>query len=55
MKTVARALAAGAAAIVIGLRRKDSVVAINYAIAESIIAGVSITLFIHAGVGVLQF
>ncbi|NYZ12143.1 ATP-binding cassette domain-containing protein [Azospirillum sp. RWY-5-1] len=55
VKTVTSSVVAGLAAIVIGLRKKDSVVAINYAIAESIIAGVSITLFVHAIVGIFQF
>lgn len=55
VKTVLSSLFASLAAIAIGLRRKESVVAINYAIAESIIAGVSITLFVHAAVGVAQF
>ena len=55
IKTVLSAAVAGLAGVVIGLRKKTSVVAINYAIAESIVAGVSITLFIHAAVGVAQF
>src|SRR5215471_16584315 len=37
-----------AAAIIIGLRRKTSVVSINNAIAEAIVVGVSITLLAHA-------
>jgi ABC-type multidrug transport system ATPase subunit/ABC-type transporter Mla maintaining outer membrane lipid asymmetry permease subunit MlaE len=55
VKTVASSTLASFAAIAIGLRKKDSVVAINHAIAESIIAGVSITLFVHAAAGVAQF
>ncbi|MGQ9366059.1 ATP-binding cassette domain-containing protein [Azospirillum sp. A39] len=54
-KTMLSSALAGLAGVFIGLRKKTSVVAINYAIAESIVAGVSITLFIHAAVGVAQF
>lgn len=54
-KTVLSSAAASLVAIVIGLQKKDSVVAINHAIAESIIAGVSLTLFVHAAIGVVQF
>ena len=46
---------ASLAAILIGLRRKTSVVSINNAIAEAIVIGVSITLMAHALVAVLQF
>ncbi|WP_029007615.1 ATP-binding cassette domain-containing protein [Azospirillum halopraeferens] len=55
IKTVLSAGFAGLAGVLIGLRKKTSVVAINYAVAESIVAGVSITLFIHAAVGIAQF
>jgi ABC-type multidrug transport system ATPase subunit/ABC-type transporter Mla maintaining outer membrane lipid asymmetry permease subunit MlaE len=43
------------AAVLIGLRRKTSVVSINNAIAEAIVIGVLITLMAHALVAVLQF
>lgn len=55
VKTVISSTLASLAAVAIGLRKKDSVVAINHAIAESIVAGVSITLFVHAAAGVVQF
>ena len=55
VKTVLSSALASLAAVAIGLRKKDSVVAINHAIAESIVAGVSITLFVHAAAGVAQF
>lgn len=55
VKTVISSTLASLAAVAIGLRKKDSVVAINHAIAESIVAGVSITLFVHAAAGVAQF
>ena len=54
-KMVLGSALASLAAIVIGLRRKTSVVSINNAIAEAIVIGVSITLMAHALVAVLQF
>jgi len=54
-KMVLGSALASLAAILIGLRRKTSVVSINNAIAESIVIGVSITLMAHALVAVLQF
>jgi hypothetical protein len=48
--------AAGAwLAIHAGLSRKDSVIAVNYAIARSIILGVTATLIVHAGIAVLVY
>jgi ABC-type transporter Mla maintaining outer membrane lipid asymmetry permease subunit MlaE len=38
-----------------GLARKGSVIAVNYAIARSIVLGVTATLIIHAGVAVLVY
>jgi ABC-type transporter Mla maintaining outer membrane lipid asymmetry permease subunit MlaE len=52
-KTALSALLAGIAAIVIGGGRKDSVIAINTAIAQSIIVGVTVTLLVHAVVSVV--
>jgi hypothetical protein len=46
---------AGFIAIKAGMTRKESVIGINYAIARSIVMGVSATLIIHAIVAVLQF
>jgi ABC-type multidrug transport system ATPase subunit/ABC-type transporter Mla maintaining outer membrane lipid asymmetry permease subunit MlaE len=54
-KMVMGSALASLAAILIGLRRKTSVVSINNAIAESIVIGVSVTLMAHALVAVLQF
>jgi ABC-type transporter Mla maintaining outer membrane lipid asymmetry permease subunit MlaE len=45
----------GTAAILIGLRRKISVVSINNAVAQAIVIGVSVTLLSHAVVAVVQF
>jgi ABC-type multidrug transport system ATPase subunit/ABC-type transporter Mla maintaining outer membrane lipid asymmetry permease subunit MlaE len=45
----------GTAAILIGLRRKISVVSINNAVAQAIVIGVSLTLLSHAVVAVIQF
>ena len=42
-------------AIHAGLARKDSVIAVNYAIARSIVLGVTVTLIIHAGIAVLVY
>jgi ABC-type nitrate/sulfonate/bicarbonate transport system ATPase subunit/ABC-type transporter Mla maintaining outer membrane lipid asymmetry permease subunit MlaE len=42
-------------AIHAGLTRKDSVIAVNYAIARSIILGVTATLLVHAGIAVLVY
>lgn len=48
--------AAGAwLAIYTGLTRKESVLTVNYAIARSIVLGVTVTLLIHAGVAVLVY
>jgi ABC-type multidrug transport system ATPase subunit/ABC-type transporter Mla maintaining outer membrane lipid asymmetry permease subunit MlaE len=55
VKTILSAIGAAAVAVRIGMRQKESVIAINYAIAESIVVGISITLLVHAIVGVLQF
>ncbi len=54
-KIVLSALVGSTAAIIIGLRRKVSVVSINNAIAEAIVIGVSVTLLSHAVVGLIQF
>lgn len=40
-------------AIQAGFSRKDSVIAVNYAIARSIVMGVTVTLLIHAGIALL--
>jgi ABC-type nitrate/sulfonate/bicarbonate transport system ATPase subunit len=42
-------------AIQAGLARKDSVIAVNYAIARSIVLGVTVTLVIHATVAVIVY
>lgn len=42
-------------AIRAGLSRKDSVIAVNYAIARSIVLGVTVTLLIHAGITVAVY
>ena len=42
-------------AIRIGLSRKDSVIAVNYAIARSIIVGVTVTLAVHAIIAIIVF
>lgn len=55
LKTVTSVAAAGWIAIRIGMGRQESVISINYAIARSIVVGVSVTLLIHAVVAVLQF
>ena len=52
--TLAAALG-GIAAILIGLRRKTSVVSINNAVAQAIVISVSVTLLSHAVVAVVQF
>jgi ABC-type multidrug transport system ATPase subunit/ABC-type transporter Mla maintaining outer membrane lipid asymmetry permease subunit MlaE len=54
-KVLATSVAATTIAITIGLRRKNSVISINHAIARSIIFGASATLLIHAISAVLQF
>lgn len=53
LKVMLSGLLASAVAIVIGMGKKESVIAINLAIAQSIIAGVTITLMVHAVVSVL--
>ncbi|QCG90664.1 ATP-binding cassette domain-containing protein [Azospirillum sp. TSH100] len=53
LKVGLSALLAGAAAIVIGGGRKESVLEINAAIARSIIVGVTLTLLVHAVISVL--
>lgn len=53
LKVALSSLLAGCIAIAIGMGRKDSVIAINTAIAQSIIAGVTVTLLVHALVSVL--
>ena len=53
LKVGLSALLAGAAAIVIGGGRKESVLEINAAIARSIIIGVTLTLLVHAVISVL--
>jgi len=40
-------------AIQAGFSRKDSVIAVNYAIARSIVMGVTVTLIIHAGIALI--
>ncbi|MEO5335752.1 MAG: ATP-binding cassette domain-containing protein [Magnetospirillum sp. WYHS-4] len=55
LKTVLSVACAGWIAIRIGMGRQESVISINYAIARSIVVGVSVTLLIHAVVAVLQF
>lgn len=40
-------------AIQAGFSRKDSVIAVNYAIARSIVMGVTVTLLIHAGIALV--
>jgi hypothetical protein len=54
-KVMATSIAATTIALTIGLRRKNSVISINHAIARSIIFGASATLLIHAISAVLQF
>ncbi|CAA7618269.1 ABC transporter related [Candidatus Terasakiella magnetica] len=54
-KVAATAAVATASALMIGGKRKESVISINHAIARSIIIGASATLVIHAVVAVLQF
>jgi ABC-type multidrug transport system ATPase subunit/ABC-type transporter Mla maintaining outer membrane lipid asymmetry permease subunit MlaE len=54
-KIVLAGVVGSAAAILIGLRRKTSVVSINNAIAEAIVVGVSVTLLSHAAIAVMQF
>ena len=53
VKVALSALLAGTAAIFIGSRRKDSGIAISTGIAQSIIAGVTVTLLVHAAVSVI--
>ncbi|WP_431855586.1 ATP-binding cassette domain-containing protein [Azospirillum sp.] len=53
LKVALSAALAGAAAIVIGGGRKESVLEINSAIARSIIVGVTLTLLVHAVISVL--
>jgi ABC-type multidrug transport system ATPase subunit/ABC-type transporter Mla maintaining outer membrane lipid asymmetry permease subunit MlaE len=53
VKVALSALLAGIAAIAIGSRRKDSGIAISTGIAQSIIAGVTVTLLVHAAVSVI--
>ena len=54
-KIVFSSILGSAAAVVIGLRPKTSVVSINNAIAEAIVIGVSMTLLAHAFFAILQF
>ncbi|CAK0758273.1 phospholipid/cholesterol/gamma-HCH transport system permease protein [Gammaproteobacteria bacterium] len=42
-------------AIRAGFSRKNSVIAVNYAIARSIVMGVTVTLLIHAGIAVMVY
>ncbi|MEI6413805.1 MAG: ATP-binding cassette domain-containing protein [Pseudomonadota bacterium] len=55
LKVLTSSAAAAGVAIRIGLSAKDSVIAVNYAIARSIVVGVTLTLMIHAFITVLQF
>lgn len=55
LKTVIATLLASMIAIRAGLGQKGSVIDINHAIARSIVYGVSVTLFVHASIAVLQF
>ncbi|MBF0306435.1 MAG: ATP-binding cassette domain-containing protein [Alphaproteobacteria bacterium] len=55
LKVILSVALSGGLAIGIGLSRKDSVLDINYAIAQSIVGGVTVTLVIHAVVAVFQF
>jgi len=54
-KIVFSSILGSAAAVIIGLRPKTSVVSINNAIAEAIVIGVSMTLLAHAFFAILQF
>ena len=54
-KVIATSTVATVTALLIGARRKESVISINHAIARSIVIGASATLTIHALVAVLQF
>ncbi|WP_207461208.1 ATP-binding cassette domain-containing protein [Azospirillum sp. SYSU D00513] len=54
-KILLSSLLGGITAVAIGLRRKTSVMSINTAIAEAIVAGVSLTLGAHALVAIFQF
>ncbi len=54
-KIVLSSILGSAAAIIIGLRPKTSVVSINNAIAEAIVIGVSMALLAHAFFAILQF
>lgn len=55
LKVLSSAAVAAGVAIGIGLSAKDSVIAVNYAIARSIVVGVTLTLLMHAFITVLQF
>lgn len=55
LKTVSSIVMATLIALHAGFGPKDSVIAINYAIARSIVLGVSVTLLIHASIAILQF
>ena len=55
LKVVLSSAAGAWLAIRAGLSRKDSVIAVNYAIARSIVLGVTVTLFIHAAIAVAIF
>lgn len=55
LKVVLSVALSGGLAVAIGLSRKESVLDINYAIAQSIVGGVTVTLLIHAAVAVFQF
>jgi ABC-type nitrate/sulfonate/bicarbonate transport system ATPase subunit/ABC-type transporter Mla maintaining outer membrane lipid asymmetry permease subunit MlaE len=54
-KIVFSSILGSAAAVIIGLRPKTSVVSINNAIAQAIVIGVSMTLLVHALFAILQF
>lgn len=55
LKTLLGTVMATLFAIQAGLGQKQSVIEINYAIARSIVIGVTVTLLIHASIAVLQF
>ncbi|KOR31602.1 hypothetical protein TI05_12550 [Achromatium sp. WMS3] len=55
VKVLLSSAAGGWVAIRSGLTRKDSVIAVNYAIARSIILGVTATLIVHAGIAVIVY
>lgn len=55
LKTLLSTVMATLFAVQAGLGQKRSVIEINYAIARSIVFGVSITLLVHASIAILQF